>query len=116
MGLINDLPKKPERMDVLRNSLELSSAVEQPDFRILPQVVEIWQRLGYTEDPLKALLPAYKALQFEDIVKFENDFVKNQPKALMIVGPKKRFDTKSLSQYGKIKELKLNDIFSKDEE
>jgi predicted Zn-dependent peptidase len=115
MDIINNFPQKPERMNVLRTKLELSAVTTRPDFRNLAQTVESWQRLGYTEDPLKMLLPAYKVLQLEDIVKFNDDFIKPQPKALMIVGLKKQIDTKSLSQYGKIKELKLNDIFSKDE-
>ena len=116
MGLINDLPQKPERMEVLRSNLELSSAIGQPDFRLIGQYYDQLQRFGFTEDPLKLFLPAYKALTFDDIVNFNNEYVKNQPKAIMIVGPKKRIDAKALSQYGVIKELKLNDIFSKDEE
>jgi predicted Zn-dependent peptidase len=115
MGLINNMPQKPERMDGLKAYLELSASF-RPDFRSLPQTVENWQRIGYSDDPLKTLLPAYQALQFDDIVKFGNDFVRTQPKALMIVGPKRRIDIKSLSQYGTFKELKPNDVFSKDEE
>ncbi|MDR2359164.1 MAG: insulinase family protein [Prevotellaceae bacterium] len=116
MGLINDMPQKPERMDVLRNSLILSGATEQPDFRDIGEYYDALQRLGYSDDPLKIFLPAYKALTFDDIVHFNNEYVKNQPKAIMIVGPKKRIDAKVLSKYGVIKELKLNDIFSKDDE
>ena len=116
MGLINDMPQKPERMDVLRNRLILSASTEQPDFRAIGQYYDQLQRWGYSEDPLKVFLPAYKSLTFDDIVNFNNEYVKPQPKAIMIVGPKKRIDTKALSQYGVIKELKLNDIFSKDEE
>ncbi|MDR2361670.1 MAG: insulinase family protein [Prevotellaceae bacterium] len=115
MGLINDMPQKPERMDGLKAYLELASSF-RPDFRSLPQTVENWQRIGYTDDPLKTLLPAYKTLQFDDIVKFNNEFIKTQPKALMLVGPKKRIDTKALSKYGVLRELKLNDVFSKDDE
>jgi predicted Zn-dependent peptidase len=115
MGLINNMPEKPERMDVLRNSLILSGAIGQPDFRAIGQYYDVLQRLGYSDDPVKIFLPAYKALTFDDIVNFNNEYVKNQPKAIMIVGPKKRIDTKSLSKYGAIRELKLNDIFSKDE-
>jgi predicted Zn-dependent peptidase len=115
MGLINDMPQKPERMETLKAYLALSASF-RPDFRSLPQTVENWRRIGYTDDPLKITLPAYNALQFDDIVKFSNDFIKPQPKALLVVGPKKRIDTKVLSQYGVLKELKLNDVFSKDEE
>ncbi|MDR1406392.1 MAG: insulinase family protein [Prevotellaceae bacterium] len=116
MGLINNMPQKPERMEVLRNSLILSGAITQPDFRALGQYYDNIQRLGYTDDPLKTSLPAYRALTFDDIVNFSNEYIKSQPKAIMIVGPKRRIDTKALSQYGTLKELKLSDIFSKDEE
>ncbi|MDR3134017.1 MAG: insulinase family protein [Prevotellaceae bacterium] len=116
MGLINNMPEKPERMDVLRNSLVLSGATGRPDFRDIGQYYDQLQRLGYSDDPLKTRLPAYKALTFDDIVQFNNQYIKNQPKAIMIVGPKKRIDAKALSQYGVIRELKLNDLFSKDDE
>jgi predicted Zn-dependent peptidase len=116
MSLISDMPQKPNRIDVLKNKLVLSSATTRPDFRQLGMTIDSWKFVGYTEDPLKTILPAYQALRFEDIVKFENDYIKSNPMAIMIVGPKKRIDTKLLSKYGKVKELKLSDIFSKDEE
>jgi hypothetical protein len=77
--------------------------------------MEACQRLGYTEDPLKTLLPKYAALTFGDIETFWSQNIKDQPIAIMIVGDKKKIDMKELAKFGKIIELKLNDIFSKDE-
>ncbi len=116
MNLINNMPQKPERIDVLKNKLELSSATTRPDFRQIGQMIDYWERMGYTEDPLKISLPAYRALQFNDLVTFENDYLKGRPMATIIVGPKKRISKKDLEKYGKYQELKLSTIFSKEEE
>ncbi len=116
MNLVRNMPQKTDRINVLKNKLVLSSATTRPDFRQLGMYIDACERLGYTEDPLKQWIPAYKALTFDNIVNFENNYIKNQPISIMVVGEKKRVNTKELSKYGKIVELKLSDIFSKDEE
>lgn len=116
MDLIKNMPQKTDRMEVLKQKLILSSATTRPDFRSLGMTVEGWQRMGYTDDPLKSMIPAYETLAFTDIVNFEKNYVKDQPMAIMIVGDKKRIDLKSLAKQGKVVELKIADIVSKDEE
>ena len=114
MDLIRNMPKKPERLDNLKQYLKLSS-VNRPDFREQAVYIESSRRLGYTEDPLKTLLPKYAALTFGDIETFWSQNIKDVPMAIMIVGDKKQMDMKALAKFGKIVELRLNDIFSKDE-
>jgi predicted Zn-dependent peptidase len=115
MGLVRNMPQKADRMENMKRYFNLV-AVNRPDFREVPYYIESNRRLGYTDDPLKTLLPEYEKMTFEDIVGFWQQNVKDVPIATMIVGNKKYIDTKTLAKYGKIVEVKIKDLFSKDEE
>ncbi len=114
MGLIRNMPEKADRMANLKQYLKLS-AVNRPDFREYATYIEDAKRLGYTEDPLKTLLPKYEALQFSNIADFWSQDIKSLPIATMIVGNKKQMNLKDLEKYGKIIEIKTKDLFSKEE-
>jgi predicted Zn-dependent peptidase len=115
MGLVRNMPQKADRMENLKRYFNLV-AVNRPDFRDVPYYIESNKLLGYTDDPLKILLPEYEKMTFRDIVGFWQQNVKDAPIAIMIVGNKKYLDTKALAKYGKIVEVKIKDLFSKDEE
>jgi predicted Zn-dependent peptidase len=115
MGLVRNMPQKADRMETLKRYFNLV-AVNCPDFRDVPYYIESNRRLGYTDDPQKTLLPAVEKMTFQDIVGFWQQNVKDVPTAIMIVGNKKHIDTKALAKYGKIVEVKIKDLFSKDEE
>ena len=113
MDLVRNMPVKANRMDVLKKKLELSAATTRPDFRSIPMTLDYWERMGYTEDPVKFQLSTTETMTFDDIVNFEKTHIKDQPMAIMIVGDKKRIDMKALAKYGKVIELKPYEIFSK---
>ena len=115
MDLVRNMPIKAGRLDVLKNKLELSAATTRPDFRQIPMTIEYWERMGYAEDPMKAQLPIYKSMTFDDIVNFEKAYIKDQPMAIIVVGDKKRIDMKALAKFGKVIELKPHEIFSKED-
>ncbi len=115
MDLIRNMPQKADRLANLKQFLKLS-AVNNVDFRQYAMVIDAYKRLGYTDDPLKTLLPQYEKLTFDNITGFWSQEVKPLPIATMIVGNKKQMDTKGLQKYGKVTELKTKDIFGKDEE
>jgi predicted Zn-dependent peptidase len=115
MELVRNMPQKADRMENLKRYFNLV-AVNSPDFREAPYYIESNRRLGYTDDPLKTLLPEIEKMTFHDIVAFWQQHVKDTPMAIMIVGNKKSLDMKALAKYGKIVEVKVKDLFSKDEE
>jgi predicted Zn-dependent peptidase len=115
MGLVCDMPQKADRMENLKRYFNLV-AVNSPDFRDIPYYIESNKRLGYTEDPQKTMLPDIEKMTFQDIVGFWQQNIKDVPTAIMIVGNKKNLDMKTLAKYGKIVEVKVKDLFSKDEE
>jgi hypothetical protein len=59
--------------------------------------LDVWRRL-----PL---------LSFDDIKGFQEKFVKGRSQTTLVLGNKKLLDFKVLGKYGKVKKLKLTDIF-----
>lgn len=111
MNLIRNMPEKPERMEGIKSSLVQSAQTARPEFRNVISYVERWYDKGYTENPFKSKIPAYKNLEFKDLVNFYQEQIKNKPVVITIVSDKKKMNLKSLEKFGKIQELKEKDLF-----
>lgn len=111
MNLINDMPLKPERMEVISSSLIQRATSSKPNFREQLNKIEEWTNQGYTIDPNEYNLTYFKNLTFDNILQFYQEHVKNKPVSIAIVGDSKRFDKEKLSQYGEIIEVKEADLF-----
>jgi len=109
--LIDDMPQKPERMDNIKDYLEQASLSSKPNFRYLSATVESWQKQGYTDDPSKVLIPQYKEMSFDDIVKFYEDNVKGKPLSIAIVGNKKEIDMDALEAIANIEKVSATKLF-----
>lgn len=117
MGLISDMPQKPERIDVIRKAITQSAYMMRPGFRYLSQSVLDWQRRGYEEDPYAYRLPFYAGLTMERLYAFYLEKVQvNGPDAaihIMVTGDPKKIDRKVLAQYGEVIEVKQEDVLPK---
>ncbi len=111
LKLIDDMPEKPERMDNIKNYLEQASLSAKPDFRNLNAYVESWQIQGYSDDPNKTLIPQYKAMTFDEIVKFYNENLKGAPLSIAIVGNKKDIDIKALKELAPVVNVPSSKLF-----
>lgn len=69
------------------------------------------QKQGIDYDIRKDIYEYVKTATIADVTKFNETYMKNQPQTIIVVGSKKRLDFKELSKYGKVKELKLKEIF-----
>ncbi len=110
LDLINDMPVYEERLETIRNGLQLSSVTERPDFRNLPVSVETLIQSGFTSDPKEAAYEAYNDMNFDDIVKFYETNVKGRPIMVTIYGDTSRFDIDRLRKLGKVVEVKWADV------
>jgi len=110
-SLIREMPEKPERIDMIRQYLQLTTITSKPDFRNLSESIEKWLWKGYTEDPAKMKYNTYSNLSFQDIVKFYKEHIKDKSIVIGIVGNKKLIDRKKLVTYGKIIEISEKDLF-----
>lgn len=115
MGLLNDMPAYPERMDDLKVYLKQSYLSEKPSFRRRSQQFSYWKQLGYTEDPAKANTAKIDAISFDDVLKFYEKHVKGKPVTVVIMGDPKMINQKQLqATYGKLTKMNANKLFSPD--
>tara|TARA_B110000196_G_C21146556_1_gene666930 strand:- start:378 stop:3269 length:2892 start_codon:yes stop_codon:yes gene_type:complete len=110
-SLIKDMPEKPKRIEMIRPYLSQSAITNRPSFRYLSKMIVYWENKGCIKDPNVETINVAEKLEFDDIVKFYQDNLKNRPIAYAFVGDKKRIDLKELSKYGKIIKVKKKDIF-----
>jgi predicted Zn-dependent peptidase len=111
-GLFRSMPEKSERVEMIKNHLELSSQTGRPSFRGLANSVERWKRLGYSSDPALYKQAAYKNLEWNTIAQFYSNEVKNKPLVYIIVGDKKQIDMNAIQIYGKVVEIKEAELFT----
>jgi zinc protease len=112
-GILKNLPKKPERIDEVRKNLTLSINASQPMLRYKSASVSRWMEQGYTEDPRIKRYDKYEKIEFDEIVDFYTKNLKGKPLVITIVGDSKRIDLDKLKQYGKLKVVKMSDVFKK---
>ncbi|MDD2549502.1 MAG: insulinase family protein [Bacteroidales bacterium] len=112
-GLIRDMPAKTERIDMIRNHLQLSALTKRPSFRGLASTVESWKNQGYEADPMVTNMPAYKNITWDTVDTFYKENMKDKPLVYMIVGDKRNIDFKGLSKYGQVVEVKEKKLFTK---
>ncbi|MDD2196498.1 MAG: insulinase family protein [Bacteroidales bacterium] len=112
-GLIREMPSKPERIDMIRNHLQLSALTKRPNFRGLASTVERWKKQGYEVDPMLVNMPAYKNITWDTVEEYYKTNIKDKPVVYMIVGDKKQIDMNELEKYGKVVEIKEKHLFTK---
>ena len=86
MDLLNDMPQYPDRIDDIKVYLKQAYLSAKPSFRNKSRVYENWMRLGYIDDPAKVNMEKIESLQFDDIVQFYEQHVKNKSIAIIIMG------------------------------
>ena len=69
------------------------------------------ERMGWKEPLRKQLFEAYPKLTMTDLVNFQQKYIKNQKKTIMLLGKESDIDFNALSKYGKVKKLTLDEIF-----
>ncbi len=112
-SLLTQIPKKPERMNTLKQYLALSAISERPDFRRLPVKIKLWETRGFKKDPAKAKNSFYNNMKFDNLYKFYTSEIKGKPVVYIITSNIKKIDKQKLSKYGELKELKIKDIIRK---
>jgi predicted Zn-dependent peptidase len=69
------------------------------------------KKLGLDYDIRKDIYTKLPSLTFNDVKNFQKKYIKDKNYVILILGDKKKLDTKTLSKYGTVKYLSLKDIF-----
>ena len=72
-----------------------------------------YERMGFNpkKNHAKMLFEAYPNVTMQDIVNFNHKYIRGQKKVYMCLGKEADMDFNALAKFGKVKKLKLEDIF-----
>ena len=68
-------------------------------------------KMGRKSSPNKTMFEAIPNIKMDDIVKFNNQYIKLKPRTYVILGNKDQVNLKALEKYGKVETLSLEEIF-----
>ncbi len=110
-GLINQMPESDKSFQMAKDAVIAQVRSERTTksdvlFSYLNAL-----KMGFKRDMNIDVFEQVPGMNFSDLKKFQESYLANRKFNIMILGKKKELDTKTLSQYGKIVYLKLEDIF-----
>ena len=109
-SLMKDMPVNEQGVAATKQEILNSINNSYPAFRQLPNYVSNYRALGFVEDPRAAVANNVPSLTTADMVDFYNQNIRQQPRAYFIIGNKKQLDLQALTKYGRVVELKKEDI------
>lgn len=112
-SLFIDMPVRNKNMSDAHLSMLNGINNSYPSFREIGQTIALYRAQGYKADPDAALAESLKTVTDKDVYDYYNNNVKGRPYILVIVGNKAKLDMQKLSKYGKVTELKLEEIYRK---
>lgn len=109
--LLNNMPEAEKSFDLAKSSIIQAMRTERITKSDILFNFESAKRLGLDYDIRQDIFKQVPNLTFADVKKFQDSYVKNKPQIILVLGPEKSIDFKMLKKYGKVKKLKLKEIF-----
>ena len=109
--IIEDMPRSEKAFDLAKSGL-LANLESQRTTKssVLWGYLE-YEKFGYKEDINKTIYEGVKSLTLDDVVAFQQNYIKDRPYTYCILGDKRDLDMKYLRSLGKIKFLSQEEIF-----
>ena len=111
-SLLHQLPMKENNLDAARQSVLNDIQNNYPTFRTLGKYVANQLRDGYVSDPNSDIARGIPSVTAQDIIQFHQKHVTpNKNRIWIVIGDRKLTDMNSLARFGKIVELKKEDVY-----
>ena len=111
-SLLRQMPMKEENLDAARQNVLNDIQNSYPTFRTVGKYIANQLRDGYTSDPNTDIARILPDVTTQDIVRFHQQHIApNQHRVWIVIGDKKLTDMKALSRFGKVVELKKEDVY-----
>ncbi len=111
INLLNNLPESQENIEIAKESIEQKIRTERiTKSNILAEYIKA-RKIGVDYDIRKTIYDNIESLKVSDLMKFHNTHIKSDSRVITILGPLKELDLDILSEYGKIINLTLEDVF-----
>ena len=110
-SLLRQMPMKENNLDAARQSVLNDIQNSFPAFRDMPAFVANQRTLGNTTDPNADIARLLPGVTSQDVIQFHQQHIAgNRNRVWIIIGDKKLTSFKALSRYGKVVELKKEDV------
>ena len=109
--IIEDMPRSEQAFELAKSGmLATLESQRTTKMNILWGYLE-YEKFGLKEDINKTLYNGIKSLTLDDVVKFQQEFIKGRPYTYCILGDRNDLDMKYIQSLGKIKYLSQEEIF-----
>lgn len=104
LDLINDMPQKKNRMELIRRGMEQVAYSNRPGFREITEWAADMKMLGYSSDPNQVLAEMAPKMSWDQLYAYYVKEVQNpdKPLILAITGASERFDMERIEKLGKV--------------
>ena len=110
--LLRELPTQEKAFNTAKASLLKKLESE----RVLRESVlfdyEAAQKKGLNKDIRKDIYEHVKNMTMQDVQDFHTEFIKTRKYNIAVIGDKDKLDRKVLAKYGKVEEVKVDDLFN----
>ena len=110
IDLLKEMPRKEERMEALRSSLQLKTVTQYPNFRQKPSRIYNYELNGFHEDPNKKAFNGYSSVDMDFVSSFYEENIRGNPYVITIYGDKRKVDLDQLRKFGEVVELSQEDF------
>ena len=109
--IIENMPRSEQAFELAKSGvLATLESQRTTKMNILWNYLE-YEKFGLKEDINKTLYEGIQKLTLDDVVKFQQEFIKGRPYTYCILGDKNDLDMKYLRSLGKVKFLSQEEIF-----
>ena len=112
-SLLRQMPVRVENMDAARQELLNDVQNSYPTFRTIGFYVANQLSNGYATDPDEHKTSLLPTLTTADVQRYHDEHVARNQRVWFVVGDRKLTNLQALSRFGKVIELKLEDIYKK---
>jgi predicted Zn-dependent peptidase len=109
--LMNNMPLSDKSFGIARNSIVSAIRTERITKNSVLMSYLSNRKLGLKHDIRRDVFEKVPTYSLQDVQKFQEQYIKGKNQTILILGDKKEIDFKLLKKYGKVKVLKLTDIF-----
>jgi len=109
--LLNDLPESEKSFNLAKNGIIQKMRTDRITKSDVLWTYENAKKLGIDYDIRRDIFEKVQNMTMSDVKDFHNQFIKNKTQTYLVLGDKKETNFDVLKKYGKVRYLKLEEIF-----
>jgi predicted Zn-dependent peptidase len=111
IDLMNNMPESEESFNLAKDGIIQNMRTQRTTKSSVLFSYLAAQDKGIDYDINKTVFETLQTLTFDDIKSFQQEYLTNLTYTTLIVGEDKEIDKKMLKEFGKVKKLKMKDVF-----